>query len=175
MVLFSFIYSHFKDSFMKISKHSVVSIHYTLTNDQGQVLDSSEGRSPLAYIQGIGQLIPGLEKALENQETGFKGKVKIAPADAYGERVLELIQRVPRSQFQGTDTIEVGMQFETDSDNGPIVLTVTDVQPDVVVVDGNHPLAGVTLNFDVEITDVRAATQEELDHGHVHGEGGHHH
>lgn len=160
---------------MNIAKNNVVSIHYTLTNDSGETLDSSAGRSPLAYIQGIGQLIPGLESALEGKTTGHKAKVKIAPKDAYGERNDAMIQSVSKSQIEGTSEIQIGMQFETEGPQGPMLLTVVEVKGDEVVLDGNHPLAGVTLNFDVEVVGVRAATKEEIDHGHVHGEGGHHH
>lgn len=160
---------------MNIAKHSVVSIHYKLTNDGGETLDSSEGRSPLAYIQGIGQLIPGLEKALEGKVVGHKDKVTIQPAEAYGERNDALIQAVGKEQIQGTDEVQVGMQFETQGPQGPMLLTVVEVKDAEVVLDGNHPLAGVTLHFDVEVVGVRAATEEELDHGHVHGEGGHQH
>ena len=160
---------------MNIAKNNVVSIHYTLTNDKGETLDTSSGRGPLAYIQGIGQLIPGLEKALEGKAKGHKAKVTIPPTEAYGERNEGMIQAVSKSQIEGTNDIQVGMQFETEGPQGPMLLTVVEVKDDEVVLDGNHPLAGVTLNFDVEVVGVRAATEEELDHGHVHGEGGHHH
>jgi FKBP-type peptidyl-prolyl cis-trans isomerase SlyD len=160
---------------MQISANMVVSIDYTLTDDQGAVIDSSEGREPLAYIQGIGNIIPGLENALEGKAQGDSLKVSIAPEDGYGERSDELTQAVPKQMFEGNDEIQVGMQFQTMTDNGPQVVTVVDIDDENVTVDGNHPLAGENLNFDVTIVDIREATAEELEHGHVHGPEGHDH
>ena len=160
---------------MQIAQDSVVSIHYTLTSDAGEVLDSSSGGEPLAYLQGHGNLIPGLERELEGKKAGDKLKVRIAPGDAYGEHDEQLIQDVPRAAFQGVTDIQVGMQFQAQSNHGPRTVTITKVSGDTITVDGNHPLAGQHLNFDVEVTEVRKATQEELSHGHVHGPGGHHH
>jgi FKBP-type peptidyl-prolyl cis-trans isomerase SlyD len=160
---------------MQIAQDSVVSIHYTLTNDSGETLDSSSGGDPLAYLQGHGNLIPGLERELQGKKVGDKLNVRIAPADAYGEADDSLIQAVPRSAFQGVSDLQVGMQFQAQSNHGPRTVTVTKVDGDAVTVDGNHPLAGQHLNFAVEVTEVRAATSEELAHGHVHGPHGHHH
>jgi FKBP-type peptidyl-prolyl cis-trans isomerase SlyD len=160
---------------MQISQDSVVSIHYTLTSDAGEVIDSSSGSDPLTYMQGHGNLIPGLERELVGKQVGDKLTVRIAPADGYGEQDDALIQAIPRSAFGGTNEILVGMQFQANSNQGPHTVTVTQVADDVVTVDGNHPLAGKHLNFAVEIIDVRAAAEEELSHGHVHGPGGHHH
>jgi FKBP-type peptidyl-prolyl cis-trans isomerase SlyD len=160
---------------MQIADQLVVLMHYTLTNDQGEVIDSSSGGEPLAYIHGGGGIIPGLEKALTGKQTGDKLTVKVTPAEGYGERDERLIQQVPRRAFQGIKDIQPGMSFQAQGNGGPMQVTVTRVMGDMVTVDGNHPLAGETLNFDVEITDVRAATEEELAHGHVHGVGGHHH
>jgi FKBP-type peptidyl-prolyl cis-trans isomerase SlyD len=160
---------------MQIAQDSVVSIHYTLTSDAGEVIDSSSGGDVLVYLQGHGNLIPGLERELEGKQAGDKLKVRIAPTDGYGEKDDALIQDVPRSAFGGVADIQVGMQFQAQSNHGPQTVTITKVAPDMITVDGNHPLAGQHLNFDVEITDVRAATEEELSHGHVHGPGGHHH
>lgn len=160
---------------MQISKNAVVQIHYTLKNDAGQVLDSSAGSDPLAYMHGNGNLIPGLEKALEGRSAGDKVTVAIAPAEGYGVRDEDLVQDVPRSAFRGIDNLAVGMQFQADSNHGPRTVVITAIQDDTITVDGNHPLADQTLNFEVEITGVRAATAEELSHGHVHGPGGHHH
>ena len=159
---------------MQITQDAVVSIHYTLTDDSGNKLDSSDG-TPLAYLHGNGNLIPGLERELEGKSAGDKLSVKIAPADAYGEYDKALIQRVPRRALKGIGNLQVGMQLHTQSPHGVRAVTVTQIAGDMVTIDGNHPLAGKNLNFDVEITDVREATEEELSHGHVHGEGGHHH
>lgn len=160
---------------MQIAQNSVVAFHYTLTNDAGEVLDSSEGREPLTYLHGAGNIIPGLEKELEGRTAGDKLTATVSPAEGYGEKQPQLIQEVPRDAFQGVDGIQPGMQFQAQTQGGPLMVTVTKVEGDVVTVDGNHPLAGQTLNFDVEIASVREASQEEIEHGHVHGEGGHHH
>ncbi|HDP89192.1 MAG TPA: peptidylprolyl isomerase [Thioalkalivibrio sp.] len=160
---------------MQIAKNSVVVIDYTLTDDNGDVVDSSAGGEPLAYIQGIGQIIPGLENALEGKSAGDEVSVKIPPAEGYGDYNEGLIQVVPREMFQGVDTIEPGMQFHAQTSQGIQAITVTQVEGDDITIDGNHPLAGKNLNFAVTIKDVREATGEELDHGHVHGPGGHQH
>jgi FKBP-type peptidyl-prolyl cis-trans isomerase SlyD len=160
---------------MQIAQDTVVLIHYTLTNDAGKTLDSSAGGDPLAYIHGNGNLIAGLERALEGKQTGDRLSVKIAPADGYGEYDKSLVQRIARRSMRGIGNLQVGMQLRAQSDRGPRTVTVTQIAGDMVTLDGNHPLAGQNLNFDVEIADVRAATDEELAHGHVHGPGGHHH
>jgi FKBP-type peptidyl-prolyl cis-trans isomerase SlyD len=160
---------------MQIANHKVVSIHYTLTNDEGDVLDSSKGQDPLAYLHGFGNIISGLENALSGRSLGDKFTVSIAPAEGYGERDNEMVQSVPKSAFQGVDEILPGMQFQAQSPDGMQLVTVIDVDGDEVILDGNHPMAGMTLNFDVEVTEIRDATAEELEHGHVHGPGGHHH
>jgi FKBP-type peptidyl-prolyl cis-trans isomerase SlyD len=157
-----------------IAADSVVSIHYTLKDEQGNVLDSSEGSDPLAYIQGHGNLVPGLEKALEGKTSGNKIAVTLSPEEGYGKRDAELVQRVPKRQLHKGE-IKKGMQFQAQTDQGMRLFTVTAVVGDMVTLDGNHPLADRTLHFDVEIVEVRAATAEELEHGHVHGPGGHHH
>lgn len=160
---------------MQISANKVVQIHYTLTNDDGEVLDSSKGQGPLAYIHGNGNIIPGLESALDGRIIGDKFQVTIPPEEAYGVRDDDLVQSVPREAFQGVDEILPGMQFHGQSPEGLRLFTVMDVAGDEVILDGNHPMAGITLNFDVEVAGIRDATPEELDHGHVHGPGGHHH
>lgn len=160
---------------MQIANNKVVSIHYKLTNDAGDILDSSEGQEPLAYLHGLGNIIPGLENALSGRALGDKFSVTVAPADGYGERDNEMVQSVPRSAFQGVDQILPGMQFQAQSPEGMQLVTVIDVDGDEVILDGNHPMAGITLTFDVEVTEIRDATAEELEHGHVHGPGGHHH
>lgn len=160
---------------MQIAKDLVACIEYTLTDDAGTVIDSSVGGEPLAYLHGAGNIIPGLEDALEGKKVGDSFKVSIAPADGYGEKNEGLMQVVPKEMFQGVDTIEVGMQFHAQTDHGMQVITVAAVEGSNITVDGNHPLAGQNLNFDVKVVEVRAASAEELDHGHVHGAGGHHH
>ena len=158
---------------MQIVRDAVVLIHYTLKNDAGEVLDSSAGHDPLAYLQGHGNIIPGLEEALEGRSAGDKMLVSVPPEKGYGVKDDGLIQQVPKRAFQGE--VRAGMQFTASTQGGPRTVVVTRVQGDMVTVDGNHPLAGETLHFDVEITEVRAASEEELSHGHVHGPGGHHH
>lgn len=160
---------------MQIAQDTVVVIHYTLKDDAGATVDTSDGGDPLAYIHGNGNLVPGLENALEGKRAGDKVSVKILPADGYGDYDKGLVQRVPRRSFKGVADVRPGMQFQVQSEQGPRSVTVTNVAGDMVTVDGNHPLAGKNLNFDVEVVEVRAPSEEELAHGHVHGPGGHHH
>ena len=160
---------------MKIAHEKVVSIHYTLTNQEGTVLDSSSGNEPLAYLHGFGNIIPGLENALEGKETGEKLSVTVEPEQGYGARDEQLVQAVPRSAFKGVEELAPGMQFQAQGPQGARLVVVTQVAQDVVTVDANHPLAGQTLHFEVEVSEVRAATAEEIEHGHVHGPHGHHH
>ncbi|WP_417359939.1 peptidylprolyl isomerase [Gallaecimonas pentaromativorans] len=160
---------------MTISKDKVVTIHYTLKDDAGTVLDTSSGGEPLVYLHGHGNLIPGLESQLDGQTPGAKLEVTVAPEDGYGPYHQELVQEVPRSAFQGVDDIEAGMRFTAQTDAGPRTVVVRDVTDETVTVDGNHPLAGQFLHFAVEIVELRDAEEEELAHGHVHGAGGHHH
>jgi FKBP-type peptidyl-prolyl cis-trans isomerase SlyD len=159
---------------MQISANKVVSIHYTLTNNEGDVLDTSSGGEPLNYIQGIGALIQGMEEGLEGKSLGDKLQLKIAPEKGYGVLQMEMIQQVPMSAFGG-QMVSPGMQFEAGSEEQRFLVTVIEVTDEFVIIVGNHPLAGVELNFDVEVLEVREATEEELAHGHVHGPGGHHH
>lgn len=160
---------------MQIADQRVASFHYTLTNDAGEVIDSSEGREPLVYLHGGGNIVPGLEKAMDGRSAGDKFKVSIVPEEGYGPRIEALIQQVPRSAFGGMQDLQLGMQFRAESQMGPVNIVITQIDGDTVTVDGNHPLAGETLHFAVEVTDVREASAEEIEHGHVHGEGGHHH
>jgi len=160
---------------VEITADRVVTIHYTLKDDTGTVLDSSAGGEPLAYIQGHGNLVPGLEKALEGKQGGETLAVSLAPADGYGVRDAALVQRVPKRTLQGSGEIKKGMQFQARTDDGMRLFTVTAVVGDMVTLDGNHPLADQTLHFNVQVVSVREATSEELEHGHVHGAGGHHH
>jgi len=160
---------------VQIAKDVVALIEYTLKDDSGQTLDTSVGRGPLGYVHGHGNLIPGLEAQLEGKSVGDTFKVSIPPAQAYGERSEEAIHKVWRRQLPPDAEIKVGMQFQAQSEHGTQVVTVIGVDGDRVMLDGNHPLAGMTLHFDVKIVETRAATAEELQHGHVHGAGGHHH
>ncbi|WP_018872794.1 peptidylprolyl isomerase [Thioalkalivibrio sp. ALJ16] len=160
---------------MQVAQNAVVAIHYTLTNDAGEKIDSSEGREPLAYLHGNGQIVPGLEKELEGKAAGDKVQAKVSPAEGYGEKIDAMVQQIPMEAFQGVESVEPGMQFQAQTENGPLTVTVTKVEGDTATVDGNHPLAGETLNFDVEIVEVREASAEELEHGHAHGVGGHQH
>ena len=158
---------------MQVSAQKVVSIHYTLTDNDGTVLDSSSGREPLLYIHGLGHLIPGMEEGIEGRNAGEKLSLKIAPEKGYGVRNDEFVQQVPKTAF-GDQEIQPGMQFEAGTEEQRYIVTVTGIEGDTVTVDGNHPLAGVELNFEVEVIAVREATGEELSHGHVHGEDGTH-
>lgn len=160
---------------MQISENSVVSFHYTLTDSTGKVIDSSQGNEPLTYLHGVGQIVPGLENALVGKSPGDKLDVEVAAEDGYGEHQEFMVQQVPREAFQGVDVIEPGMQFQAQTPQGGMTVTVTAVDDSTVTVDGNHPLAGQVLFFAVEIVSVRDATAEEREHGHVHGAGGHHH
>jgi FKBP-type peptidyl-prolyl cis-trans isomerase SlyD len=159
---------------MKNTKNPVVSIHYTLTNKTGDKLDSSIGGEPLTYLHGASNIIPGLEKALSETTVGDTLLVTIEPEDAYGHRNEEQIQTVSKEMFEGIDNIKVDMQFQADSSNGPAIVTVTEVNVDTITIDGNHPLAGKQLTFDVEIIEIRSATATEMEHGHIHSEGCNH-
>ena len=160
---------------MQVQNDHVVSIDYTLKNDAGEVMDTSEQNGPLAYLHGHQNIIPGLEKALDDKSVGDSFTVSIEPAEAYGERDERMIQTVPRSMFQGVDEIEPGMRFQAQTEGGVTVVTIKEVDGDEITLDGNHELAGETLHFDVEVKDVRPASEEEMEHGHVHGPDGHEH
>lgn len=160
---------------MNITKDKVVSMHYTVKNNEGALIDTSDGKEPLLYMQGHKNIIPGLENEMEGKTVGDKVEATIEPANAYGEVIEELIQDVPRTAFEGVDKLEVGMNFQAQSEQGPVNVVITNVSDETVTVDGNHPLAGQTLNFNVEVVEVRDPTEEELSHGHAHGAGGHQH
>ena len=160
---------------MTISDNKVVQMHYELKNDDGIVLDSSKGKEPLAYLHGNGNLIPGLEKELADKAKGDKIQAVIQPQDAYGNFDEQKIFKVGRNQFQGEGELTVGMQIQAQADGRTEVGTVEKIEGEEVTLNFNHPLAGQTLHFDVEVMDVREATEEELSHGHVHGAGGHQH
>jgi FKBP-type peptidyl-prolyl cis-trans isomerase SlyD len=160
---------------VQATQDKVVTIHYTLTDREGEVLDSSVDEQPLSYLHGRGNIIIGLEKALEGKKAGEKLQVTVPPDEAYGTVNEALVMQIPRTAFKDVDNLEPGMRFQVQGNEGVQVVTVTDIGESDVTVDGNHPLAGEELTFDVEITEVREATQEELSHGHVHGPGGHEH
>lgn len=156
---------------MQIGNNCVVSIEYTLRNLAGEIVDTSEGREPLAYLQGHQNILSGLENALEGKSVGDVLQVQIPPEEAYGAWDADLKHSVPREMFEDAEDMEVGMQFQTSSVAGTKIVTILAVEEDVVIVDENHPLAGETLFFDVTVVDVRAASEEECAHGHVHQDG----
>jgi len=158
-----------------ISDQKVVSLNYTVKDNDGQVIDSSEGAAPLVYLHGQGNIIPGLEAALVGKAPGEEFDVTVEPADAYGEYNEEILQVVPRKAFEGVEKLETGMVFTAQAQNGPVQLTVAKIDGDDITVDPNHPLSGKVLQFSGSVIEVRDATEEELAHGHVHGKGGHQH
>ena len=159
---------------MKIEKDRVVQFHYAVSEQGAAPVESSEGGEPLAILAGHGNIIPGLEKAMEGHEAGDKFAVDVPAADAYGEKREGLTQRVPKKHFGG-QRLEPGMQVVLNTNFGPRAVSIEKVGMSVVDVDLNHPMAGKDLHFDIEVVEVREATAEELEHGHVHGEGGHQH
>jgi FKBP-type peptidyl-prolyl cis-trans isomerase SlyD len=159
---------------VSIKQDSVVIFHYTLSDADGHVIDRSGSGEPLAYLHGHGNLVPGLERELEGHDAGEKLDVHVAAADGYGERDTRLVQKVPRRALKGIGRLEVGMRLSAQTPQGPREMTVTQLSGDMVTLDGNHPLAGRDLHFQIEIESVREATAEEMAHGHVHGPGGHH-
>jgi len=157
-------------------KPKVISFHYTLKNMQGETLDSSENAEPLTFMEGVGQIIPGLESKLLLMSTGQKTRVKVEAQDAYGEHDANLVVSVPRTKIPQSEKVKVGDQFRAGpSEQETSIFTVVKVTDADIHMDGNHPLAGQALDFEVEITEMRDATDEEMSHGHVHGAGGHHH
>jgi len=157
---------------MKITDNKVVVLHYAVSDSEDTLIDSSYDHSPLAVIQGSHYLIPGLEAALVGHEAGDKFEVEVAADNAYGQREDGFVQTVAKDMFAGIEDLEVGSQLRATTDDGEQTVIVIDVNDDEITVDGNHPLAGIDLKFDVEVLEVRDATEEELAHGHVHGEGG---
>jgi FKBP-type peptidyl-prolyl cis-trans isomerase SlyD len=160
---------------MNIENDKVVEFHYTLTNDKDEVLDASKEKGPLAYLHGKGNIIVGLEKEMLGKKVGDKFKASIEATEAYGERRDDLVRVVEKKMFQGVEKVEAGMQFQFQSPEGPMLVLVTEVEGEEVTIDHNHPLAGQALHFDVDVISVRDATEEEMTHGHAHGEGGHQH
>jgi len=158
-----------------VEKNRVVTLNYTLRDEQGTILDASNGRRPLSYLHGKGNIIPGLEQALVGKAAGDKLDVTVAPEQGYGPRDERLVQIVPRTKFGDVQGLAPGMQVRATGQRGPRMVTVVRVDRDFVTIDGNHPLAGRTLHFSVEVAEVRKATHEEVAHGHAHGPDGHHH
>ncbi len=159
---------------MKIGKGRVVRMNYTLRDESGTTIETSRGREPLTYLHGSGSLIPGLEKVLDGSEAGLKTIVTVLSQDAYGHKDPQAVIRAERSDFPEGLTLEPGVEVQADTPDGPITFMVVSLEGDEVVLDANHPLAGQTLNFDIEVLEVREATKDELAHGHVHGPGGAH-
>lgn len=160
---------------MKIAKDSVVSLAYQVRTKDGVLVDEATAVAPLEYLHGAGNLIKGLEDALESRQAGDKFDVEVASNNAYGDYNDNLVQQVPRDVFVGVDDLEVGMRFLADTEHGPVPVEITAIDGDKVTVDGNHMLAGQDLKFNVEVINVREATDQELAHGHVHGAHGHDH
>lgn len=150
---------------MEITDNCVASIHYTLTDDDGETLDSSRERGPLSYLHGAGNIVPGLEAALAGKTAGDQFQTEVPPEKGYGVHNPEMLQQVPKSAFQGAPEIKPGMQFRAEGPQGATMITVRELNGDSVTVDANHPLAGKTLHFNVEVTDVREATSAERDSG----------
>lgn len=157
---------------MKIAPNKVVVMHYAVSDSEGTLIDSSYDHTPLALIHGTGYMIEGIEEALVDRQQGDKFEVAVPADKAYGERHDGFVQTIPKEMFAGVDDLEVGTQLRATTDEGEQTVIVIDIQEDEITVDGNHPLAGIDLNFDIEIIEVRDATEDELTHGHVHGEGG---
>lgn len=161
---------------MKIADKNVVTLEFELFDRDGGLIDSSQSNGPLVYLHGAEQLLQGLEDALAGQGLGEELSVELAPEQAFGQREEGLVDRVSRENFPGVEHIEAGMRFQTEMEDGsPMLVTVTEVDEEWVTVDGNHELAGRHLRFELKVADIRPATPEELEHGHVHGEGGHSH
>ena len=152
---------------MIIEDNKVVEIHYVLTNDQKQIIDRSQEDSPLAYIHGKRNIIPGLEKELSGKTTGDSLSVTVIPEEGYGQRNDQLVQKVPAEYFQGVNEVKPGMQFQMQSNQGQVLVVVTKVEEDGITIDQNHPLAGMTLFFDVKVGSIRNASEEELTQGHI--------
>jgi len=158
-----------------ISKNSVVTLDYQLKGENGEVIDSSAQTGPMVYIQGAKDILAGIEDAVNGLSVDDTTTAVVTPKDAYGEYDPEKVGAVPRDAFVGIDDLQVGMQVQEETEDGPLLITIREVKEDQVIIDSNHPLAGLTLNFDLTVMAVRDATKEELDHGHVHSGDGHHH
>jgi FKBP-type peptidyl-prolyl cis-trans isomerase SlyD len=156
---------------MQVALNRVVSIDYQLRDEAGELIDASEPGAPLEYLHGVGGIVPGLERALEGRRVGEAFAVVVPPADGYGEHNPKLTQRVSRRDFGQDQELELGMRFRVKTNLGPQIVTIIDIEGDVVTLDANHELAGITLCFQITVRDIREATPEEISHGHVHGPG----
>jgi len=161
---------------VQIADQKVITLDYTLKDDEGTLIDSSEGRGDFVYLHGARNIVPGLENALIDKVVGDEVSVAVEPAEGYGDRDDNLLQTVPKEMFEEGAEVSVGMQFHAQTPEGEMmIVTIVELDGDEVIVDGNHPLAGVSLNFDVKVVDIRDASAEEIEHGHAHGPDGHHH
>jgi FKBP-type peptidyl-prolyl cis-trans isomerase SlyD len=158
---------------MLIGRNKVVTIDFTMYDEDNEVLETSQEEGPLVYLHGIGELPDGLEEELEGKQSGDEVDVTLEPEAAYGEYDEGLVQAVPREQFDGVEDVEVGMRFEAETDDGPQAVRVIGIEDGDVIVDGNAPYAGMTVRFQVKVLGVRDATSSEIEHGHVHGADGH--
>lgn len=152
----------------------VISFHFILTNDSGDTLASSKDSNPLTYMEGVGQVLPGLEDGIRDLKVGDKKKISLPSKDAFGKRDEKRVVRIPIDQLPKKD-VQVGDRFHADDDDMPAPMTVVEIDDSHAILDGNHPLAGMDLTFDIEVTEIREPTAEEIEHGHAHGPGGHHH
>jgi FKBP-type peptidyl-prolyl cis-trans isomerase SlyD len=159
---------------MIITQNSVVTIEYTLKDDQGEIIDSSEGDVPLVYLHGCKNIVPGLERELTGKKVGDELSVIVTAEEGYGPRLDQLIMKLKREELATIKDLEVGLQLQAQTDEGVQVFTVIGLEGDDVTLDGNHPLAGQNLNFTVKVMDIRLASDEEIKHGHAHGPDGHH-
>ena len=160
---------------LTVKNHHVITLNYELKDEKGQVIDSSNHDGPIVYLHGAQDILPGIESAVEGQEVGGKASCSIPPEEAYGVYDPQKVQKVPRSAFVGIDELKVGMHVQEQTAQGPLLITVKEIEGDEVTIDANHPMAGQTLNFELEVAGIREASAEEVSHGHVHGPGGHHH
>jgi FKBP-type peptidyl-prolyl cis-trans isomerase SlyD len=161
------------DSMSNVTKGKVVGFAYHLRNSQGETLDESS--DPMEYLHGYHNIIPGLEKEMEGLKIGDKKSVVVPPAEGYGEYDEKLVYEIPRTNFPPDEELVPGSQFRADTENGPVALFVQEIVGENVIMNGNHPLAGETLNFEIEIHTIREASKDEMEHGHSHGPDGHHH
>jgi FKBP-type peptidyl-prolyl cis-trans isomerase SlyD len=155
-----------------IKKGKVVEMHYSLKNNAGELIDSSEKKDPMPFLQGYGNIIPGLESALEGKKVGDELKISVEAKDAYGDVKPEAVQEIPKTALEGIEDLKVGMELKSQDEQGnAYIVRVEEIKDGSVLINGNHPLAGQTLHFVVKIESIREATEEELKHGHVHSEG----